>query len=94
MLAVGSNDQPVTEEYYLTALYVHKNTLFCGGIDGRVHLVRSEALVGEESITDYKEEDMCLSRVYNSHSSFISKIWVSSNEKTGKTYVFTTAYGD
>lgn len=37
---------------------------------------------------------MCLSRTYNSHSTFITKVLAVENHNTGKTYVFTSAYGD
>jgi len=39
---------------------------------------------------------MCLSRVYNSHSSFINRIAVATvtDNKKKKKFVFVTAYGD
>ena len=68
--------------------------MFCGGMDGRLHLFKIDALNSEESVNDYKEEDMCLSRVYNSHNSYINRILTVFNEETNKRYAFTSAYGD
>ncbi len=37
---------------------------------------------------------MCLSRVYNSHSSYLTRILTAVGPRTGKSFVFTAAYGD
>lgn len=93
-IIVNPKGETLNDDYLLTAVCEHEGTLFCGAIDGRLHLVKTEALISEESVKDYKEEEMCLSRTYNSHSTFITKISVIESSSTGKTYVFTSAYGD
>ena len=88
---MGSDAQPTTEDYQLTTMHTWGDVILCGGIDGCVHLVRRAALCSEE---DAKEEDMCLSRVYNSHSSYLTRILTAVGPRTGKRYVFTAAFGD
>ena len=41
VIAVGPKGNRIPEEYLLTAVHQFEHTLFCGGVDGRLHLLKS-----------------------------------------------------
>lgn len=82
------NTDELSEDYQITCMLRSDSTLYYGGFDGKLHLVRVESLDIYGGIKEYKLTDMCLSRCYDSHTSAIVALRVANCE--GRRFLFTS----
>lgn len=87
-----SQTEEQSEEYTITSMVRCGGSVIYGGVDGRLHLVSIGSLDVDAPIKDYKLTDMCLSRIYSSHTSPIVDLKIAGNKQ--KKYLFVTGYTD
>ena len=44
---VGADGEPNQEKYSFTAMHIDENLVICGGMDGRIHLLRKDMLYSD-----------------------------------------------